>query len=678
MAARKSELLKMGIVVALLSLLVAAAVYFQFSGPKTSPVPSKVYWFVPDGLRAEPELFKLYEWAEAGELPNIKWMIENGAYGYSLPDFPSHTPVNFAALMTGAHPNVNGVSDGPMHVEGKPLDKPAVSGFSSVAKKVPPVWKTLEEQGKRVFLLSIPGSTPPELENGWTVRGRWSGWGADTPAINFESIEKLEEWKKYGRAFRLFYLGQPLTVFLGSTKKPAQVPSDLSESEDAPLLVNLSNYGTAIQAFLLSDSAGNYSSAEIYYDGKKVSDLHQGERTGWFSVNLSFSNMSFSSEAYVTLIKLEPDGKFRFRVFFNNVNKFLTDPLEVAEDLTRNVGPSVDFVDNWPNQLVFEQEDKEVFFAEAMESLDWHRRAAGYVIQKYSPDVFIQDTYTPNQFLEARWWHANVYNNTPKYGGPEAEAESWKAILEMYKGVDRILGEARKELPPNSMIILSSDHGIAFLQKEVKINSVFADKGWLFFKTNPTTGEPTIDWNRSRVIFLKMNHVYINPDGLGGNYKRASGPEYEALREEVSETLLSLKDEDGISPIVSVKLGPEDNSVYEQVVPFDRASEVFSLYPERVGDLVFEQRLGYQTIEEMDDGPVFVQSLSSGYKQAIDPNSTSLWTPFMIVGPGIKKGYFLEKPISHVDQMPTILHSMNLSIPNHVQGRVLSEIFIAG
>ena len=146
----------------LMSILILSSCQTQpkISEPK-SIEPIKLYWFIPDGMRADPELFNIYKWAEEGKLPNIKKMIDNGAYGYSIPDFPSHTPVNFASLLTGAHPNVHGVADGPMHIEGFPLNKPSVAGFSSVAKKVSPIWTVLENAGKKVVLLSMPGSTPP-------------------------------------------------------------------------------------------------------------------------------------------------------------------------------------------------------------------------------------------------------------------------------------------------------------------------------------------------------------------------------------------------------------------------------------------------------------------------------------------------------------------------------------
>jgi hypothetical protein len=116
--------------------------------PEASGKATKLYWFIPDGLRADPDIFTVFRWARDGKLPNIKRMMDEGAAGYSIPDFPSHTPTNFASLLTGAHPSVHGIADGPMHAEGAPLVKPSVAGFSSNAKRVAPIWKVLEGHEK--------------------------------------------------------------------------------------------------------------------------------------------------------------------------------------------------------------------------------------------------------------------------------------------------------------------------------------------------------------------------------------------------------------------------------------------------------------------------------------------------------------------------------------------------
>lgn len=608
------------------------------------PKATKLYWFIPDGMRAEENLFTVYKWAKEGKLPNIKKMMEEGSYGYSIPDFPSHTPVNFASLLTGAHPVVHGVADGPMHIEGKPLDKPSVAGFSSTAKKVSPIWKVLEEAGKKVALLSIPGSTPPELKSGITIRGRWGGWGADTHAVIYEPSQMQDVRKKEGRGFRLFYLGQPLTQFVEKKALGANQYEAV-----------LSAYGAKFAALIDGDSVA------FSQDGKTLTDLKPGSWSGWSPVKLTVSEKSFDSQVRFRVIKLSGNGNFRIRVFFNNINSLIVDPPSVAEEITRAIGPSVDFVDNWPAQLIYEDEDKQTFWDEAMDSLDWHKKAAGFIMSNYKPDVLIQDTYTPNQMLESRWWHRFVDKSHPDYD-PAKEKEAMGDILKMYQGLDAIIGEAIKNADKNTLIVLSSDHGIAGLHKQVRLNNLFAQKGWFKFTTDPKTGEPVIDWKGSRVVYLKMAHVYINPDGLAGDWKRGSGPEYEKLREEVIKVLQELEDEDGTKPLVAA-------------VRWEDAPKFFELPTDRVGDLVLEVKKGYQWLEEPDGSlQIFTKPLASGYKQANNPKDPDMWTPFVIMGPGVKEGHQITDPISHVDQMPTLLKLLNIKIPDYVQGKVLTEI----
>ena len=640
--------------------------YYALSGDQTPEKPEKIYWFIPDGLRAEPDMFTVFRWAKEGKLPNIKKMMEGGAYGYSLPDFPGHTPTNFASLLTGAHPTVHGIADGPMHVEGAPLVKPSAAGFSSNAKKVPPIWKVLEEAGKKVVLLSIPGSTPPELERGITIRGRWGGWGADTPAVIFEPTEKLPERKEAGKAFRLFYLGQKLTEFVDAPAAAGWENAPVSFSP--PREAKLEAYGLPVYAYIFDstdDRAIQYDS--VYFSLDKKAELFtqkQGVWSGWKDVTLRFKDQTFASDMRIKVIKIWPEsGNFRIRLFFNNLNEFIVEPPEVAAEITEGIGPMVDFLDNWPAQLIYEEEDKDTSSEEIADSLEWHKKAAGFILQTYAPDAFIQDTYTPNQMLESRWWHRYIDKNHPDYAGPEKEKEAWADILKMYQGIDAILGEAIKNADEKTLIVFSSDHGVIPLYKQVKINNLFAEMGWLSFIIDEKTGEPTIDWEKTKVVYMKMAHVYVNPEGLGGNWTRGSGPAYEKLRDEVIAALSELADDNGARPLV-------------HAAKWEDAPAYYELPTDRVGDIVLEAAPGYQWQEEVTkDSEMFVRVLPSGYKQGIDPKKNNgMWTPFVIMGPGVKKGYALKEPISHVDQMPTILTLLGIPVPSYVQGRTLTEI----
>ena len=633
----------------------------------------KLYWFIPDGMRADPTVFNVFQWAEAGLLPNIKWMMDHGAYGYSIPTFPSHTPTNFATLFTGTYPVKHGVADGPMHTEGNQLNKVSIGGFSSAAKKVDPLWVTLERQyNKDIALLSIPGSTPPELEKGITIRGRWGGWGADFPATNFEALQTGNQQIQQGRGARLFFFGPKLTKYTSATPS---MGFNLGVKSYAPVLeVPLTQFGTTVHALIYDSSNNNqidYDRIAFSLDKKTIlTDLKQGEWSDWQPIMLSwmvnYEAMPVQTSFKIKVIKLNNDGFYRVRFFYNNLNKYVTQPAQVAEKVNKGVGPMVDFVDNFPPQLIYYQEDQQTFIEEAQMSLDWHRKAAGFILDEYKPEILINDIYTPNQMLTSRWWMGYLDPNSSRYEKVTAQKrnELWQEVKAMYKGLDDILGELIKRADANTYVILSSDHGAVPLDKWVRLNNLFSKKGWLKFTIDPNSGEPIIDWNNSKVIYLKMAHVYIHPDGLGGKWKRASGAAYEKLRKEVKAALLALKDEEtGVQP-VTVAHNWEDVPQY------------LSLPTDRVGDLVIANQAGYGWNEEMtSERTIFDVPNKSGYKQAIlADKEQGMWTPFLIVGPGIKSGYALTKPIQHVDQYPTIMYLLGNKIGDNIDGKVLREI----
>jgi predicted AlkP superfamily phosphohydrolase/phosphomutase len=231
----------------------------------------------------------------------------------------------------------------------------------------------------------------------------------------------------------------------------------------------------------------------------------------------------------------------------------------------------------------------------------------------------------------------------------------------MYQGVDSIIGEVLDKAGDNTLIVLSSEHGTAPLYRNTRLNNLFAKKGWLHFTIDEKTGKSTIDWERTKVVYLKFAHVYINPNGLAGNFKRASGAEYEALRKEVMAELKDLKDSDGTHPV-------------SRIVKWEDAHSL-GLPSDRVGDLVLEATTGYRLWEEMTkDKTLFSTPRATGYKEGVNTSEPAIQTPFLIAGPGVKKGVSLSKPIRHIDQLPTILNLMKVEVPDYVEGRLVEEV----
>lgn len=689
-----SRVLSLGIII-LLTLALAGYVYL--AGNRDSSIsreeapaarPLKLYWFIPDGLRADPSLFTVFQWAEEGLLPNLQKMMAAGAYGYSVPVFPGHTPTNFATLLTGATPRVHGIADGAMHIEGYPLQMVSKGGFSSVAKKVPPIWYTLEENGLQATLLSVPGSTPPELDTGITIRGRWGGWGLDFPAVTFHGADDVALRRSVGFDNRAFRFGSELTKFVRATE-PSGWEMDLPTSFSPRREVTLSNWGTSIYGCIYDstdDGLANYDHVLFSRDKKiEMTRVAEGQWSGWQPIRLAWetqndyniftpkrmawertlSAVPLDTEVDINVIKLGTPDFFRIHFFYNNLNQFLVKPPQLAAEIMQEVGPMTDFPDNFPPQLIYYPEDKQTFLEESRRSLAWHRKMAGYLIRQGGSDVIIHDTYTPNQMLASRWWLGNIDPRSRRYleTDDKSRAALWQEVKDMYREIDVVLGEILAEADPDTYIVLSSDHGMLPLDQEVRLNNLFAREGLLAFQMDQATGEYEIDWARTRAIFLKEDSIYLNPEGLAGNYRRASGQEYEQLRQEVIRLLSELKDENGVSPAA-------------RIVKWEDAEKVLGLPADRVGDLVVANRPTYGWVEDVSpDLAIFHGALKSGYKQAILPDGEEgMLTPFVIMGPGIRKNHQLSQPIRHIDQYPTIMTLLQQKIPAFVEGKPLTEI----
>lgn len=649
----------------------------------------KLYWFIPDGLRADPSLFTIFHWAEEGLMPNLKKMMDSGSYGYSIPVFPGHTPTNFATLLTGSTPRVHGIADGPMHIEGYPLKMVSKGGFSSVAKKVPPIWYTLEENGLLSTILSVPGSTPPELDAGITIRGRWGGWGTDFPAVIFHTADDISLRQEQGLDNRAFRFGSELTKFVKATD-PSGWQMDLPRSYSPLREISLFNWGAGIYGCIYDssdDKTINYDHVLFSRDKKsELTRLSEGQWSGWQPISLTWemqndynlytpkkmawertlSSVVLHTAVDINVIKLGGPDFFRIRFFYNNLNQYLAKPSYLAEDILEKLGPMVDFPDNYPPQLIYYPEDRQTFLDESNRSLNWHKKMAGYMIKHRGTDVIIHDIYTPNQMLTSRWWLGSIDPLSRGYTETDQQARqrAWEEVKNMYRGIDAILGEILANTDDNTYIVFSSDHGIVPLDYEVRLNNLFAREGLLAYRMNQDSGEYEIDWARTKVIYLKMDNVYLNPNGLDGNYRRASGKAYEELRNKVTDLLLGLKDGSGVNPV-------------SQIVKWENAEKLLALPADRVGDLVIANKPTYGWVEDISpDLEVFHDSIKSGYKQAIIPEEAEgMLTPFVIMGPGVKKNYKITRPIAHIDQYPTIMTLLQQKIPDFVEGKPLKEIF---
>ncbi len=104
---------------------------------------------------------------DAGAMPNLRGLVERGTSGVLRSTMPPVTFPAWSSFMTGANPGKHGVFDFTRR-----LPASYQIGFvSSRQRRVPTIWRLLSDAGRRVAVLGVPTTYPPEPLNGIMVGG---------------------------------------------------------------------------------------------------------------------------------------------------------------------------------------------------------------------------------------------------------------------------------------------------------------------------------------------------------------------------------------------------------------------------------------------------------------------------------------------------------------------------
>lgn len=106
-------------------------------------------------------------WMADGTLPNLRRLTQVGAHGRLASTIPPATFPSWTSFMTGVNPGRHGVFDFTCRESGTY----AVRFVNSTYRKAPTIWEILSRAGKRVCVLGVPGTYPPEAVNGCMVSG---------------------------------------------------------------------------------------------------------------------------------------------------------------------------------------------------------------------------------------------------------------------------------------------------------------------------------------------------------------------------------------------------------------------------------------------------------------------------------------------------------------------------
>jgi len=195
------------------------------------------------------------------------------------------------------------------------------------------------------------------------------------------------------------------------------------------------------------------------------------------------------------------------------------------------------------------KDDKGPFLAALDEALAARRRLALRLLETEPWDYFqlhIMETDRINHFL----WDAG---RDPSH--PWAEA-----FRRFYRQVDSLVGELIERVADRARWIVLSDHGFCRARREVNVNALLRDLGFLDYK--PAGEAMSLDpvEPASRAFSLLPGRIYIN---LAGRERRGTvdRSDYESVKSEVASALAETVDPETGEHIFAAVLDPRE--VYE-------------------------------------------------------------------------------------------------------------------
>ena len=130
-------------------------------------------------------------WVSEGRLPGFKRLIEQGVSGDLLSSIPPVTAPAWTSFMTGKNPGKHNLFDFIEQIDGSY----EISYANSLSRRSDTIWRILSDSGKKVGVLNVPMTFPPEEINGFFISGM------DTPDENSNFVYPREIKKEIKEIF---------------------------------------------------------------------------------------------------------------------------------------------------------------------------------------------------------------------------------------------------------------------------------------------------------------------------------------------------------------------------------------------------------------------------------------------------------------------------------------------
>jgi predicted AlkP superfamily phosphohydrolase/phosphomutase len=597
------------------------------------------------------------------KLPNLARLCAQGAWGALQTTFPPVSPVAWTTCLTGVPPAVHGVRDFITKSPGSYL--PTIGLFQvstgpdripvySSGRVAPTMAELLSSAGKTAYILQVPGTFPPSAIRG----GMLAGFGMPDLLGTFgvSAWYTTDVAGKSASAPEGAELVRPLVPLGGGTwQGRLDGPAGTTQG------FTIRREGSGVTLYL--EASG----------GRAAAMLGMGEWSGWIAMTFAVpGRRSVSGMCRFRLVSLGHDVEL-YRTAIQCVPEdplfALAEPPGFAVRLQNMVGPYATL--GMPSDLDGVRRgvvDPETFVQDAY--ANWEKQV-DIALSLIEParggepdwDLLMAHFFTIDN-IQHLFWHGQDSQH-PAHT-PQAAARFGGEIERAYRWFDAQLGRMLDRLPPDTTVLVVSDHGGAPIYRLAYLNAWLESGGYLVPREQAPEGTAArLDWDRTRAAMFGTGAIWLNVQGRDPRGIVPSGASYQALRQEIAQGLLGWRDpETGQRVVKRVFLG-------EDVFGPQRADGAAA---GSVPDLVVALHPGYGLGRGEGLGRVMsgqsttVPNLSAwtgGHEGPYLPSdipgiyvfSDQRRTPVQITNPGLQ------------DVAPTVMHVLGVERPSGMAGR---------
>lgn len=661
--------------------------------------------------------FSTKKYMDRGVMPNLKKLYELGTGRTDmmlLGCLPTVTPPQWTTMATGAYPQTHNITS--IFRQGNDLDLMNLN-FDSRNCKAEPLWNVCVEAGKKTLVWHWPGASwPPTSEskllhvvdgtspsavgtssievagehlviaNQETDGVKFIPAGVTTSEVpcvikglgddETDSTSAASSSGLWSGAYGDFpmYIMDPLTYGQGgfnnnpvavaySTVKIADEKWAAAPENAKEFVLLLSSGLIRRHVLILQNAEGIYDRIAVYKSKKDTKPMFIMKEHDYIKNVIDDCAVNGNIMEVVrdfNVMEIAPDGS-QVRMWvsaahatdLNRGSKFWS-PKELYEEVVENVGYPPAFSSLGLENIELISDCMLHCWDHVME---FQAESIKYLLKQYQYDVVFSHYHGPDA-------QKHMFIRDLKNGTSEVTPEQYDKAMELvHAQTDAYIGKFMYLLDEGWSILVVSDHGQVCPtwglrgMGDTACNIQLMEELGLTVLLKDENGNklPKIDWTQTIAVANREMYIYINTTDKTDHGIIDPIDQYE-WEEEIISRLYGYRDPISNKRIIALALRRKD------AVVLGLGGD-----PNQCGDIVYAMAEGY----EHDHADTLATSDGEC--------NTSASPMFLAVGPGFKKGCYIDRYIRQVDVAPTIATVLGLRMPAQCEGapvyQILDQVF---